>query len=184
MSRDALDHLLQHGQDWNGEDLAGWDISEKLNGVRAYWTGRDLLTRGGNRIQIPADWALALPREVPLDCELYDGINGLYRCIAAARYGRFLPTMRLVCFDAPMLPGMWRERMVQADQLLGIERGNVYTVPRWVARSTAHAIEAMRDIQSCGGEGLMARAPGLQYAPGRTGQLLKLKSLVGAELAA
>src|SRR3712207_19260 len=39
----------------NAADLSGWWMSEKLDGVRAYWDGRQFLSRLGNRFHAP-DW--------------------------------------------------------------------------------------------------------------------------------
>ena len=39
----------------NAADLAGWWMSEKLDGVRAYWDGRQFLSRQGNLYHAP-DW--------------------------------------------------------------------------------------------------------------------------------
>src|SRR5580704_11570300 len=34
---------------WDGEqDVSGWLLSEKLDGVRAYWDGRQFISRQGN----------------------------------------------------------------------------------------------------------------------------------------
>jgi len=49
---------LMHGNDWNGQDVAGWWASEKYNGWRAYWDGERLLSRNGNDYCAPA-WFLA-----------------------------------------------------------------------------------------------------------------------------
>jgi DNA ligase-1 len=40
---------------WDGEaNLAGWFMSEKLDGVRAYWTGKgEFLSRLGNPFHVP-----------------------------------------------------------------------------------------------------------------------------------
>jgi ATP-dependent DNA ligase len=49
------------------------------------------------------------------------------------------------------------------------------TAPRmWFATSNAAVIERRQEIQSLGGEGLMARNPALTYSPGRTKLLLKV----------
>src|SRR5262245_3673361 len=41
---------------WDGAaDLAGWWMSEKLDGVRAYWTGKEFISRLGNKQHAP-DW--------------------------------------------------------------------------------------------------------------------------------
>lgn len=43
-------------------------------------------------------------------------------------------------------------------------------------RSTRDALQLLRDVQRAGGEGVIARHPGNCYRPGRTRQILKLKS--------
>ena len=54
-------------------DPTGWWLSEKLDGVRAYWDGTRLLSRTGIRYWAP-DWFLAaLPAELALDGELGPG---------------------------------------------------------------------------------------------------------------
>ena len=51
-------------------DLAGWWMSEKLDGVRAYWDGKQFLSRLGNIYHAP-DWFVAGLPNVPLDGELW-----------------------------------------------------------------------------------------------------------------
>src|SRR5262245_61120536 len=51
-------------------DLSGWWMSEKLDGVRAYWDGKQFLSRQGNLYHAPAWFTAGLP-EVPLDGELW-----------------------------------------------------------------------------------------------------------------
>ena len=56
----------------NAQDLAGWWLSEKLDGVRAYWDGKSLISRLGNRFHAP-DWFLEGLPDIPLDGELWIG---------------------------------------------------------------------------------------------------------------
>lgn len=63
--------LLAHSWD-NEQELAGWWMSEKLDGVRAYWDGRQFFSRQGNRFHAPAWFTAALPA-MPLDGELWAG---------------------------------------------------------------------------------------------------------------
>ena len=39
---------------WQGQDVRGWAMSEKLDGVRAYWDGHQLNSRAGYPFQPPA----------------------------------------------------------------------------------------------------------------------------------
>jgi DNA ligase-1 len=41
---------------WNGkQNMTGWWMSEKLDGVRAWWDGKRFLSRQGNMFNAP-DW--------------------------------------------------------------------------------------------------------------------------------
>ena len=57
---------------WEGEDPTGWWMSEKLDGMRAWWTGSSFISRAGNAINAPSWFTAALPK-VPLDGELWCG---------------------------------------------------------------------------------------------------------------
>src|SRR5689334_686884 len=66
-----------HAQNWNNrQDLTGWWLSEKMDGIRAYWDGRRLLSRKGNRIPVPPSFTIGLPK-IPLDGELWLGRKSL-----------------------------------------------------------------------------------------------------------
>jgi DNA ligase-1 len=165
---------MEHGIDWTGQDPAGWFLSEKFNGCRAYWDGREMWTRGGLRVNLPSSWREALPVGVHLDGEVYDGIGGVYRCGAAARYGRFRPSMRFMVFDAPTMQGSWPERLQRAAvSLLGgiVARCVEYRV----CSGLGDAVQEFYRIKGLRGEGLMLRAPDHRYAARRTAKLLKFK---------
>ena len=51
--------LLAHK--WEDSDPTGWWISEKLDGVRAYWDGANLLSRLGNAFPAPLWFIKDLP---------------------------------------------------------------------------------------------------------------------------
>lgn len=165
---------MQHGMDWTGQDLAGWILTEKLDGCRAYWDGHNLWSRGGKRVDLPATWRSSLPAGVHLDCELYFGKGGVYKCGAALRYGRFLPGMELVVFDAPQALGTYSQRLSAAAQAV-IDCPFARVTSATVATNTADALARMAAVQAGGGEGVMARHPSIPYTAGRTHQLLKVK---------
>ena len=64
--------LLLAGRYRPGIDLRDWWVSEKYDGVRAHWDGRQLRTRGGERIAAPA-WFTAGWPALPMDGELWAG---------------------------------------------------------------------------------------------------------------
>ena len=166
---------MQHGTDWIDQDLTGRLLAEKFNGCRAYWDGATLWTRGGKAATLPESWAAVLPA-MPLDCELYDGVDGVHRCATALRFGRFTPSMSLVVFDAPAAAGDYAARLTAAAGAIAA-CPFALTTPLTVCRDNAHAVALMTAIQARGGEGLMARVPDLPYTPGRTHGLLKVKTV-------
>ena len=68
---DAPPVLLAHK--WETDiDIRGWWLSEKLDGVRAYWDGKQFLSRLGNRFH-PPPWFVENFPDHPLDGELWGG---------------------------------------------------------------------------------------------------------------
>src|SRR4030095_7170834 len=75
--------LLAHP--WESHvDLTGWWMSEKLDGVRAYWDGKHFISRLGHRFHAPAWFTAGLP-ETPLDGELWGGRKNFQRTISIVR---------------------------------------------------------------------------------------------------
>ncbi|MBF0451109.1 MAG: hypothetical protein HQK75_10430 [Candidatus Magnetomorum sp.] len=63
--------FLMLAHTWNEKmDINNWFMSEKLDGVRAYWTGKQLVSRAGNTFHVPKWFTQNFP-SVPLDGELW-----------------------------------------------------------------------------------------------------------------
>lgn len=63
--------MLANNWEPKNQDPTGWYMSEKLDGVRCFWNGRNMYTRNGN-IFYPPDWFKALlPKTLALDGELW-----------------------------------------------------------------------------------------------------------------
>ena len=91
-------------ESWDGvSDPTGWHLSEKLDGVRAFWTGTEFQSRLGNVFHAP-DWFVAgLPRE-PLDGELWIGRKCFQRTVGIVRRQDktdLWKQVRYLIFDAP-----------------------------------------------------------------------------------
>lgn len=171
------DHM-QHGYTWQGQDVAGWIASEKYDGIRAYWDGETMWTRGGKTVPLPQEWRDALPAGVHLDGEIFAGYGNRKRAEWMARAGKYADECRFLVFDVPNIAMSYFERMRYARDMLPNNRFN--KVARMVVINKITGIDEaramVRTIQAQGGEGLILRHPELAYAPGRTDQLLKLKT--------
>ncbi|MDF3822367.1 hypothetical protein P3G55_20870 [Leptospira sp. 96542] len=162
---------LQHGQDWAGQALAGWNFSEKLNGCRAYWDGAHLFSKSGRAIHAP-QITQSLPQGFPLDGELYAGTTpeDFEATRLLVQYGKPNTKVEFIAFDAPDVRAEWPARLAAAAQT------GVKTVPTVHATTPDEIAAAIHAVITTGGEGLMARKPGASYRSGRNAELLKLKS--------
>lgn len=175
--------LLAHSWD-NSADLAGWWMSEKLDGVRAYWTGREILSRQGNLFHAPAWFIDGLP-SVPLDGELWIDRRKFQRTVSIVRRqdgSDLWKEVRFLVFDAPSERTAFERRMETLRDLFA-ERQPTYARlhPHERCKDLDHLRTELARVESLGGEGLMLREPGSIYEAGRSSTLLKIKSFHDAE---
>jgi DNA ligase-1 len=62
-------------------NLTGWVASEKLDGIRAIWTGEFFMTRQGKILKAPAWFTAGMP-DVRLDGEIYMGRNSFNQLVS------------------------------------------------------------------------------------------------------
>jgi DNA ligase-1 len=178
--------ILAHSYDPARVDPGGFWVSEKFDGVRACWTGDRLLTRTGKPIHAPADWTAALPRGVALDGELTLGRGRFQDTVSIVRTkkpGREAEwaAVRYHVFDAPAAAGPFEERLAAVARVAAASPV-VDAVAQERCRGPDHLEDLLRSMLGAGGEGLMLRAAGSPYEPGkRTRARLKVKRFHDAE---
>ncbi|MEM9074831.1 MAG: DNA ligase, partial [Myxococcota bacterium] len=173
--------LLAHKWE-NDVDLTGWWMSEKLDGVRAYWNGTTFLSRLGNEFHAP-DWFVEELGDEPLDGELWVGRQEFQRTVSIVRRqdrSDLWKEVRYVVFDAPGEKGSFEERMeVARTRLEGLTYASA--LAQEPCESLAHLRKELARVEGLGGEGLMLRKPGSKYVAGRSSTLLKVKTFHDAE---
>lgn len=162
-----------------GMPLAGYWVSEKYDGLRGYWDGRQLWTRGGEPIAAPAWFTAALPA-VPMDGELWAGRGRFEQALSTIRDRQPMDTawraIRYMVFDLPAAPGDFDARLARLRTLLPIPDAPwIVAVPQ--ERATTHAaLQARLDrVVRDGGEGLMLHLGSAPYRSERSDDLLKFK---------
>lgn len=165
--------------------LADYLVSEKYDGVRGYWDGERLLTRGGGVIRAP-DWFTAGWPKVPLDGELWAGRGRFAQAVSVVRAtspeDSAWRDMRFMVFDLPAHPGSF----VQRDAELG--RVVAALQQPWVVHVEQRAVSGQAELRGVlarivrqGGEGLMLHRSAAPYRAERSHDLLKLKPFEEAE---
>lgn len=165
-------------------DLTDWWMSEKLDGVRAYWDGKQFLSRQGNLYHAP-DWFVAGLPPVPLDGELWIDRRKFQRTVSIVRRqdkNDLWNEVRFLVFDAPAAAGGFEDRLAfLADALAKGAAKFARQHPHQRCRSLEALRAELTRIESLGGEGLMLRQPGSKYVAGRSSTLLKIKTFHDAE---
>ncbi|MGZ9709457.1 DNA ligase [Glaciimonas sp. GNP009] len=163
-----------------GVKLAEYWVSEKLDGVRGYWDGVALWTRGGNPIHAPAWFTSGWPK-VPLDGELWAG-RGLFTT-AVSTIRQQTPNdiawrqIRFMVFDLPAHSGTFDERIPVLQNLV------TKIAKPWVEAVAQIKVADQQALQSMlqknvnqGGEGLMLHRGNATYRGIRSDDLLKMKT--------
>jgi DNA ligase-1 len=175
--------LLAHNWD-HTEDLVGWWMSEKLDGVRAYWDGKQFISRLGNPYLAP-DWFMVGLPNTPLDGELWGGRKNFQRTISIVRRqdkSDDWKQIRYLVFDAPSMNAPFEERMDALRKQLDKTRPPYAQAhPHDLCKGLDHLKKELARVEALGGEGLMLRQPKSRYQVGRSTTLLKVKSFFDAE---
>ncbi|SIN86336.1 DNA ligase [Salinivibrio sp. ES.052] len=173
---------LMHGTDGHitEQDYRGYWASEKLDGVRAYWTGSRLVTRQGNLIHAPETFTQSLPR-TPLDGELWAG-RGEFQTVLRTVLDdtpdeNMWQRIRFYAFDVPDHPGQFSERYAALKQVVAETASPYLAYVIQTPVENNRALEArLASINDAGGEGMMLHHPDSVYVSHRVESLIKLKT--------
>lgn len=168
-----------------GMPLEGYWVSEKYDGVRAYWDGSRLLSREGNVFHAP-DWFTRDLPDQPLDGELWMGRERFAELSGAVR--RLEPResewreIRFMVFDMPWGERPFNERL-QALRAEVSDAGidHLVLVEQRSATDHEQLMHQLDEVIARGGEGLMLKQGDSLYRAGRSRDLLKVKRFQDAE---
>jgi DNA ligase 1 len=172
-------------QTWdNAMDLTDWWMSEKLDGVRAYWDGKQFFSRQGNIYHAP-DWFVSGLPNVALDGELWIDRKQFQRTVSIVRRQDkcdLWKEVHFLVFDAPSTTGGFECRLEFLQETF---RTSQQPYARLLEHHRCKGLSQLREelarVEALGGEGLMLRQPGSTYETGRSSTLLKIKSFRDAE---
>lgn len=184
-SKPLLAHKYEPG---SAISTRGWFASEKLDGVRAIWTGTKFISREGNPFYAPAWFTKRLPTDVVLDGELFTKRGGFQDCVSIVRTQdapkRWKFKVSYQVFDVPSMGHLpFEKRLAFLKNLIEVKLKIkwINLVKHFPVRDDAHIQEVLDEVTSEGGEGLMLREPGSVYIHGRSRTLLKVKKFFDAD---
>lgn len=164
-----------------GVNLDDYLVSEKLDGVRARWDGKKLISRQGNQINAPAWFTKDFPNE-ELDGELW---------IARGKFEETCETVldeipndeawkkvRLMVFDLPKNPQIFSARY---EEMKKFSAPFLQIIEQKEISDHKTLMKNLNSVTKNGGEGLMLHRKNSFYQAVRNDDILKLKSFEDAE---
>ncbi|KAF9182784.1 hypothetical protein BGZ51_004438 [Haplosporangium sp. Z 767] len=205
MAADAQQIMLAHS--WTADsniDPTGYWMAEKLDGVRAYFDGTHFYSRAGNKFFAPPFFSEHLPKDQPLDGELWLGRGRFQQCISIVKNQKAeradeWKEMTYLVFDAPKLNMVYEKRLEYiksimptfgSDKIISSSSSSATrnkippyarSVPVQKCLSKTHLMRELSHVQDHGGEGIMLRAPRSRYEFKRSRTLLKVKTFFDEE---
>lgn len=169
----------------SGVDVTQYLISEKYDGVRAMWDGKQFYTRQGNIINAPAWFTKDLPK-TSLDGELWLGRHQFEALSGAVRKEMPIDAewqhITYHIFELPDAPGTFEARAKRIIEI--IKKANLSqlkAVAQFKVKDEAALKLRLQEVVKNGGEGLMLHRADALYETGRSATLIKLKPLYDAE---
>lgn len=165
---------------YKDQDIAGWVMSEKLDGIRAYWDGQKLISRGGKVIHAPTYFTKGYP-SFALDGELwskrgdFEYISATVRDIHPSKNWK---NIKYHIFDVPHAKGNLLQRL---RTLKPYESTYLKTIKQINIKNKQHMQTFLKEVEDKKGEGLVLRDPLAPYINKRTNKALKVKSYIDAE---
>ncbi|MCP3940700.1 MAG: DNA ligase [Desulfobacteraceae bacterium] len=166
------------------EEIVGWVMSEKLDGIRAYWDGSKLFTRKGFALY-PPPWFVKNFPSFELDGELWSK-RGEFELIQSIvldkKPGDGWEKISYNIFEVPNGKGDFLSRLNRAKKWFETHK-NIYIrfIPQLMIKGRSDLDEFFNEIESSGGEGVVVKNPKMPYHTGRTAHVLKVKKFADME---
>lgn len=159
-------------------NVTNWYMSEKLDGVRAYWNGVDLISRSGKSFAVPYFFIKDFPNS-ELDGELWSK-RGEFSKIASI-VNKKTPhegwsKLDFYVFEVPHHEGNLTTRLSSVN-----ESKYIKVVKQKKIEHKKDLYKFLKTVESKGGEGIVVRNGTLSYYTGRTNDALKVKSYLDEE---
>lgn len=171
-------------ENYENQAVEGWLVSEKLDGIRAYWNGQSLISRGGQHLAAPAWFTKDFP-SFALDGELWIGREQFEDTLSVVMTKAPHDGWQKIgyhIFDVPNASGGLMARLeVLNEFLIKQPVAHLKVIPQYKINSVEELKARLDKLVNHGAEGLVVRDPRVGYQVGRSQQALKVKPKYDAE---
>lgn len=168
----------------DSKEVVGWVMSEKLDGIRGFWTGEELLTRGGKRLN-PPTWFTQNYPPFAIDGELWTkrgDFENISSIVRSKNSGDRWQDIVHHIFEVPNQTGGLPDRLAILKTYLAENPVNhLKILKQTVVKSQQHLQDFLAEVVGNKGEGVVVRNPDSLYATGRLSSALKVKQYSDTE---
>jgi DNA ligase-1 len=168
----------------NDINVRNWLISEKLDGVRAYWNGKELISRNGKEFTAPTWFTKDFP-PFEIDGELWTKRGAFENVISIVNTQSPHDGWKEITyqiFEVPNQKGALLERLNILEKWLERNPNEfIKILPQKVCKGSAHLKEVLAEVERKGAEGLVVRDPNALYIGKRSSSSLKVKNFMDDE---
>ncbi len=175
---------VQKPQIYDEQNISGWLMSEKLDGIRGYWDGEKLYSKNGNPINAPK-WFTANFPPFPLDGELWskrDDFEAIQATVLDANPSKNWENITYNIFEVPEVKGDFLMRLQKAKEWFEIHPNpHINIIKQIVCKDEQHLQNYLNEIIALKGEGVVIKEGIEPYHTGRSPYILKVKKVQDME---
>ncbi|MDO8454323.1 MAG: DNA ligase [Sulfurimonas sp.] len=169
---------LQKAEIYSDQNISGWMMSEKLDGVRAYWDGKKLLSRQGQAINAP-DWFTQKLPPFELDGELWTkrgDFENIQSIVMDKTPKPEWSKIKYMIFEAPHAEGNFSKRLEQVQKYIQEQKLiHVAIIEQKICKDKKELDNYFQSVITHGGEGVVIKDGSKAYFEGRSDSVLKVK---------
>jgi DNA ligase-1 len=172
--------VIQKPKIFKEQNVTGWMMSEKLDGIRGVWDGKHLYTKNGNLIHAPKYFTKEFP-PFALDGEIWskrEDFENIQSIVLDKMPSKKWKTLTYNVFEAQTQKGDFLQRLSIVKKF---ESKYLKLIKQIKCKSKEELDKYLKEIELKGGEGVIVKNPVLDYFSGRSSQILKVKSFKDME---
>jgi len=168
----------------DSQDVVGWVMSEKFDGIRGFWTGEKLISRSGNEFNPPVWFTKDYP-PFPIDGELWtkrSDFENISSIIRSQDSGDRWHQVTHNIFEVPNQQGGLFDRLSILKSYLDLNPIlHLKIIPQKMIDNKQQLQDFLQEVTANKGEGVVVRNPKTPYQTGRLSSALKLKKYFDTE---
>jgi DNA ligase-1 len=175
---------VQKPKVYNDQNITGWYMSEKLDGIRGYWDGKKLYSKNQKEIITPKYFTKNFP-PFALDGELWskrDDFETIQSTVLDKVPSNTWKDITYNIFEVPEVKGDFKTRLEIAKKWFEEHPNkNVNIIKQIVCKDEEHLLNYLNEIVKLKGEGVIVKDPSKAYHTGRSPYILKVKKVYDME---